>query len=366
MMNKNHFTDFCVKGLERMYLPSEHVFATHRLVDEKMVPVRDRGTEYTYTMNVLMGLHTARSHGSNVTIDLESDYFATASRLHEHADSPLHIAATFWTGKSLGVKIPPYALSLFEDVLKSTMQKQYPGPKALAWAIVGCLTGGNDYFENAHRLAKVAADRYVNQRTNLVRQVHSSIRENWASFGVHSLISWALLLLARKTGDNRAKEMGLRIARKLVNLQGDKGQWGWMYHVPTGRLTDYYPVFSVHQYGYAAFFLIEAIDQGYEEFRKPFERGFRWILGENELGETMVSREHQLIWRRIIRKPPNPLWRKMLRGASVLAGLQSARLLDFSSAMIDRQCHGFEMALGLRVFSGRDDFGDLLNNPIFS
>jgi len=366
MPNSNRFTDYCVKGLEPAYIPSERVFATRRLDKGKMVHVRDHEIEYLATMNALMGLHCARSHGSKVFLDIESDYQATAARLEEYSRSSLHIAATFWTGRCLGIEIPPHALSLFKEILENTSRQNYPDTKSMTWAIVACLTGDDEYHNDALALAKAAGERYINQKTLLVRQVRDGIRENWASFGAHSLMAYALLLLARKTGDSWARDMGLSIARKLVQLQGTKGQWGWMYHVPSGRLVDFYPVFSVHQYGYAAFFLVEAIDQGYEEFREPFLRGFQWVLGQNELGQSMVAPEHQIIWRYIIRKPPNPILKKMLRGTATYLGLQKAAPLGADLLQIDQQCWGFEMALPLCIFSGRQDFREILDSSCFS
>lgn len=366
MIPKNRFTEYCVKGLEQLYLPSEHVFATHRLQGCKMVPVRDRNDEYVFTMNALMGLHHARTHGCKMFLDIEADYLAMASQLSAYPTSSLHIAATFWTGRTLGIPLPPLTEKLFKQVLENTVQKRYPRTKSLTWAIAACLIGDDEYTESALMLAKAAAERYIHPKTLFVRQAPDGIRENWASFGAHSLMAYGLLLLARKTGDTWARDTGLQIARNLVAHQGKLGQWGWMYHVPTGRITDYYPVFSVHQYGYAPFFLIEAIDQGYEEFREPFERGFRWIFGQNELGQTMVAPERHLIWRQIIRKPPNPVWRKALRGAATYLGVQKAKPLDAASVIIDRQCWGFEMALPLCLFSGRSDFSEFLDAPCFA
>ena len=75
--NKNRFTQFCLKGLENIYIPSEHVFAASiQLIDGQMVHVRDRSLEFRFTMNALMGLHRLRMQGVKVFLDIESDYHA--------------------------------------------------------------------------------------------------------------------------------------------------------------------------------------------------------------------------------------------------------------------------------------------------
>jgi hypothetical protein len=366
VLNKNRFTQFCLKGLEKMYILSEHVFpASHQLSGGQMVDVRDRVREYRFTMNALMGLYHAQRQGNRVFLDIESDYHGMASRIEEQGGSTVDIAATAWTGRCIGTVIPPKATSLFQDLLENAPQIKHLSAKALAWSIAACMTGGEEYHQNALSLAKLAAERFVHKETALVREVTVGVRKNWASFGSHSYMSYAFLLLAHRTGNTWARDIGLRIAHKLVQLQGRDGQWGWMYHVPSGRVADLYPVFSVHQYAYAPFFLVEAIDQGYEEFREPLVRGFRWILGHNEIGQSMVEPMHQIVWRRVIRKGANSKLIKLFRAMLTIHGGLKSSTKGADALEIDHQCWGFEMALPLCVFSGRSDFSEILDDVCF-
>ena len=349
-----------------MYIPSEHVFAASlKLSGNRMSHVRDRGLEYRFTMNALMCLHEAKKHGYEVSLDIETDYHRVAKRIDEHAASPLDTAATVWTGRSIDTDIPVKVLSLFQNFLKNASQMKTLGPKALAWSIIACLQGGKDHYENALALAKLAADRYIHASTGLVRQNPFGLDRNWAPFGAQSYMAYAFLMLAQKTGNEWIRNTGLLITRRLVQLQGPSGQWGWMYHVPTGRVADYYPVFSVHQYAYAPFFLLEAIDQGYDEFRESLVKGFRWILGQNEMGQSMVDPMHRIVWRRIVRKGVNSRPVKVLRSMLIIYGGLKSGPKRANAVQIDHQCWGFEMALPLYVFSARDDFNDILNDRCF-
>jgi hypothetical protein len=366
-MDRNRFTRFCLAGLERTYVPSEHVFsASRRLSGSEMVLVRDRDREYRFTMNALMGLHRARTCGYSVFLDIESDYHRMALRAQEQSGSTEDIAATAWTGRCLGTKIPPEAASLFKGRLENASRIERLSAKGLAWLLAACLTGGDELHENAIVLAKLAAERYVHVGTGLVREVVSGVRRDWASFGAQSYMAYAFLLLARRIGSAWARDLGLRIARSLVQMQGPQGQWGWMYHVPSGRVADYYPVYSVHQYAYVPFFMVEAIDQGYGEFREPLVRGFRWILGHNELGESMVDPVHRVVWRRVIRSGLNAKLMKTVRGFVVIHGGLKSAVKSAGGVQIDRQCWGFEMALPLCVFSNRKDFSEILDDSCFS
>jgi hypothetical protein len=50
---------------------------------------------------------------------------------------------------------------------------------------------------------------------------------------------------------------------------------------------------------------------------------------------------------------------------TIHGGLKSG-IKGADAVEIDRQCHGFEMALPLCVFSGRQDFAEILDDGSFS
>lgn len=367
IMYNNLFSQFCVKGLEKIYIPHEHVFAYKRQLKEgRMMLVRNHTQEYRCTMFALMGLYFAQKQAISVFLDIESEYHVMSARIEEVANSPGEIALTVWAGNCINTKIPPKVTSLFHNLLKCRNPVIPFKPKSLTWSIAACLTGGEKYYRNALTLAKLAADKYINPETGLARQFTTGLRKNWSSFGEHSYLAYAFLLLAQKTGNAWARDVGLSIARKLVQLQGPQGQWGWMYHVPSGKLTEYYPIYSVHQYAYAPFFLAKAIDLGYNEFRYPLINGFRWILGQNEIGQYMVEPMHHIIWKSVMKKGINTKLIKALKGHAIIySGLRPA-IKSAKDLQIDHHCLGWEMALPLCIFSGRKDFGEILNNSCFS
>ncbi len=105
---------------------------------------------------------------------------------------------------------------------------------------------------------------------------------------------------------------------------------------------------------------------GYDEFRLPLLKGFRWILGQNDLGKSMVEPEHTVIWRRVLRKGiHNSAAMKVIRGYATVLGLVKPSAASAEAIEIDYQCHGFEMGLPLYIFSGRTDFNEILDDPCF-
>ena len=61
-------------------------------------------------------------------------------------------------------------------------------------------------------------------------------------YGIYSLCTYF-----EAFGDPTPLDQSLRIARKLCSLQGDKGQWPWLYDSRKGTVISMYPVYSVHQ-----------------------------------------------------------------------------------------------------------------------
>ena len=302
MRKVTNFVLHCIKGLERMYIASEHIFsASYKAVDGKMVNLRGPN-QYQYSMNTLMGLHKAQGNGSVLFLDVESDYQSLAAQVAAHSDFPERIAATIWTGRCLGLDLPSNALSIFRKVVENAVDNKHLTALGLAWIIAACAESGEEYQQKADEMVQIVEKRYLHAESTLIRHVPMGFRKDWASFAASCYTAYSLLLLARKTGNEKAKRIGLRIARALVGLQGPQGQWAWFYHIPSGKIADNYPVYSVHQRSMAPFFLLECIDQGYPEFREPLLKGFRWVLGQNEAGQSMVDTTHRVIWRSLNRK----------------------------------------------------------------
>lgn len=85
-------------------------------------------------------------------------------------------------------------------------------------------------------------------------------------------------------------------------LQGPQGEWPWFFDAVSGRVLDFYEVYSVHQYGMAPALLEWAERFGRREARDALIKGFNWVLGHNQLGRTMLVPELGLTIRSQVRK----------------------------------------------------------------
>jgi hypothetical protein len=119
-------------------------------------------------------------------------------------------------------------------------------------------------------------------------------------------------------GDDRALERAVRLAQRVVSLQGSLGQWWWHYDSRTGVVAEAYPVYSVHQYAMAPMALMAVEAAGGPSFSGPIQNSHAW-LRKNEIGVNMVDFEAETIWRDI--RYSNGRVRSLLRKAGTLTGL---------------------------------------------
>ncbi|MDB5610855.1 MAG: hypothetical protein JWP25_7755 [Bradyrhizobium sp.] len=74
------------------------------------------------------------------------------------------------------------------------------------------------------------------------------------------------------------------------------------FTIELGRVLDFYEVYSVHQYGMAPALLECAECHDVQEARAALTKGFHWVLGENQLGKSMLIPKLQLSIRSQVRK----------------------------------------------------------------
>jgi len=209
-------------------------------------------------------------------------------------------------------------------------------------------------------IAKLLND-YVDKKTFLVKHKVRGFRSNYSSFGSICYAVYAMLKYSKIFNDVKCMNIAGQIIKNLVQLQGPNGQWAWFYNVKTGEIVDYYQVYSVHQYAMAPFFLLEAIDHGYEEFREPLKKGFLWIFGNNEILTSMLSPDLNIIWRSLVRSYFLK-YTYIDKGARFLRGvLNLPSKTTKANLYINKECRSYELGWGLWAFAGRDDFDDLLN-----
>ena len=198
---------------------------------------------------------------------------------------------------------------LASGLLHEVERTQSAAIRAIAHSVVGALD--ERYDEGAGLMPHAAAaaplaHRFRGRIANFADQIYSV-----------QAFAFAAIVLE----DKRALERAVRLAERLVALQGVSGQWWWHYDARTGAVAERYPVYSVHQYAMAPMALMAVEAAGGPTFVDAVQKSHSW-LHHNELGLNMVDQRAETIWRDVRRSEGRA--RSLLRRARILAGLNSA------------------------------------------
>lgn len=164
----------------------------------------------------------------------------------------------------------------------------------------------------------------------------------------------ALSRLHAATGDSEALAAAEACAERICALQGKDGQWWWHYDARNGRVVEGYPVYSVHQHAMAPMALLELREAGGSDFSKHIISGLRWLEAHPEVREALIVPEKGVVWRKVARREPNKLVRKLAAGGTALMPGFQLPALDalFPPALIDHECRPYEFGLLLYAWLG--------------
>jgi hypothetical protein len=121
----------------------------------------------------------------------------------------------------------------------------------------------------------------------------------WNCFGTfadQTYAIYALTTFARAFEIDEPLASALACANSVCSLQGNKGQWWFLYNNRACRVANQYPVMSLHQDGTAPLALFAVEEATGQNFRGPIYRGLSWVTGANELGDDLRNLDQGLIW----------------------------------------------------------------------
>jgi len=111
---------------------------------------------------------------------------------------------------------------------------------------------------------------------------------------IHSI--YALTAFARAFQIEEPLASALGCANSICALQGEMGQWWFLYDKRACRVVNRYPVSSLHQEGTAPVGLLALGEATGQSFHKSIYKGLSWITGANELGTDLRSLDLGLVW----------------------------------------------------------------------
>jgi len=183
-------------------------------------------------------------------------------------------------------------------------------------------TIGLSWFLNGIARAQLAWDGTVPDLTDIAVDTYHLLQENQGESGIfgHARfakgLSWtfwnrfgtfadqiyaiyALTSFARAFQVEEPLASALDCANSLRTLQGEMGQWWFLYDKRACRVVNRYPVLSLHQNGIGPLGLLALGEATSQNFHDPVYRGVSWVAGTNELGDDLRNFDQGLIWNSI-------------------------------------------------------------------
>jgi hypothetical protein len=225
--------------------------------------------------------------------------------------------------------------------------------------------GENEWWRHARPLYRFLKERF-HSKSGLFFDAPFGLRRRFSSFATQTYLSIACYQYGEFAGDASALVMADTCVRNLIALQGPQGEWPWFFDAVSGRVVDFYEVYSVHQYGMAPALLEWAERFGQRGSRDALVRGFNWVLGQNQLGRTMLVPELSLTLRSQVHKgeltTKAPLVLRAVKNAWLGNG---ERLIDGTDVEVRLECRSYELGWILWSFGRRTDLPGLTNNCAF-
>jgi hypothetical protein len=126
----------------------------------------------------------------------------------------------------------------------------------------------------------------------------------------------ALAFYALATGSSKSLQAAERCAVRMVESLGPSGEWWWHYDVRTGHVVEQYPVYAVHQDAMAPMALMALDDASGSDHSEVIRCGLNWLEYAPQIKGSLVDEANDLIWRKVCRREPGKLTRRLQAAAS--------------------------------------------------
>jgi hypothetical protein len=305
------FLSLALQGLPPMLDQQRRLFCFRlRRTDQGMVR---EGISHRYTAMTLMGLHRLIQAGGYSPIDTEPVFQALFSDL-KWVDNIGDLGVLLWL---CGVACPERFGELERRLEPQSALERYKGAKRgvtmeLGWFLTGLAYWAQVCPERLPQLEPIVFKTYniltKNQRESgffghlaTSGSISGMLRGRIGSFADQVYPIYGMTQFAKAYSNEEAAKRATKCAIGLCEAQGPSGQWWWHYDAVGGRVTDGYPVFSVHQHamGPMTLFGLEKVTQ--QDFDPWIYKGLRWINSNNESNFDMEDSSNGVIWRCIYR-----------------------------------------------------------------
>jgi hypothetical protein len=335
---------------------------TVRRSDDQGPALKVEGDSLRYAAIVALGL-SCLDHDSQRSILAGGDAAQlarlVAARARHSADTGA-LALAAWAAAEVG---HIHATDLFARLATELARGAPVETVTCAWTLTAALAAS--HLGDSLPLARLAAERLFagQERFGLFPHVlPAASAGRWRSHvgcfadQVYPIQALARLYALRPNAEALAAAEDC--AARIVELQGEAGQWWWHYDTRDGSVVEGYPVYSVHQHAMGPMALLELWEVGGTAHWKAIVRSLSWLDRRPELNVPLVSEQDHLIWRKIARREPNKAVRALAAAATALRpGLRVPGIEAlFPPVRVDYECRPYELGWLLYAWlsNGRD------------
>jgi len=359
---------YALSGLQRCWLPEHGRWSHIYHLDGRDPPNESLpSSDVFYTLNVLLGM--SRLHEIPESIHIAETFRRNVVRLTRIPVPKYAFGMALWAAAELKFDVPEEVARHLNGLLSEKNWRHFRAQDLgmlLTGIVAQARVGRKDWYHLAAALFSFLTERYHSQ-SGLFFDSSSGFRRRFASFATQTYLTIACYHYGEFTGNSAAIAMANGCAGKLIALQGEHGEWPWFFDAQYGRVLDFYEVYSVHQYGMAPALLECAERHDVAGARDALIKGFRWVLGENQLRKSMLIPELQLSIRSQVRKSElRSKHNRVLRAVRNTYLGYSSTLIDPDDVGVRLECRSYELGWILWSFAQRSDLCQLTHNPAFT
>lgn len=361
---------YALNGLRQCWLPEHGRWSHIYHLDGRTSPNESLPrSDVFYTLNVLLGMSRIAEVPDGIS--LPEIYRRNVVQLSTLPVPKYAFGMALWAGAELGLDIPDQVArdirALLTDQTRwNTFRAQDLG-MLLTGVVAQAKAGGKEWARFADPLFRFLKQRFQGG-SGLFFDTPTGPRRRFASFATQTYLSIACYHYGEFVRDRSAVVSASTCTSRLIELQGPQGEWPWFFDVASNRVLDFYEVYSVHQYGMAPALLECAERHGVPGARDALIKGFKWVLGCNQLGRSMLVPALSLSIRSQVRKHElaTKLPRMLRAVKNAYLGGRVSGLIDSSDVGLRLECRSYELGWILWSFGRRSDLALLTDHPAFA
>lgn len=373
MDSASHLECYLMAGLRRCHSPATGLWSYKYLLDGRAEPnVWQPRYDVFYSLNLLLSLSKVdkqllASHDYNV-----KDLLAQTCDELRRTGGPLHSYGTAaWAAAEWSIDVPGHIADHLRQALRDERATCRHTAQEIGMTLSGVTAIGlhdRAWRSLGDQLCGVVLNQLRGSSDLFLNSGHGA-RRRFSTFASQVYCTLGLYHHGAARSHEPALDAADACVRALIALQGPYGEWPWLFDVQTGRVMDFYEVYSVHQHGMAPSILMHAHARGVPGAGDALRKGFLWLFGSNVLGKSMLRPDLQLIYRSHARtglSSHRPV--RLVRGTynALMGRSDTIEATRADLITITPEMRSYEAAWPLWAFGGSSDWRDLTGRAEFS